>query len=100
MDYQVVLTALARSDLRAISTSIAQDSPVAAERFVNRLLDNAESLGDAPRRGKSVTDRDGVRRVVHRPYVIYYRVEENERVVRVLRFWHGARAPESLRLGK
>ena len=98
MAYQVILTAKARGDLRAIAAYISHDDPSAAVRFTGQLLDDAESLGQSPYRGTQVRQRPGVRRIVHRSYLIYYRVEENAGIIRILRAWHGARDPKTLRL--
>lgn len=97
MDYQVVLTSRARADLRAIATYIARNDAVAALRFTGRLLDHAKALNRTPFRGSPVRQRTGVRRILHSPYLIYYRVEEDSPLIRVLRFWHGARDPKKLR---
>lgn len=98
MDYQVVLTAKARADLRAIAAYVARDEPALALRFTRRLLGDAQALNRAPHRGARIRQRPGVRRIVHRPYLIYYRIEEDAAVIRILRFWHGARDPRTLRL--
>lgn len=83
--------------MRAIGAYIARDDPVAALRFTRRLLDDALALNNAPHRGAQVRQRPEVRRIVRRPYLIYYRIEENAGVIRILRFWHGARDPKTLR---
>ena len=98
MAYQVHLTTKARGDLRAIAAYIAHDDPAAAVRFTGQLLDDAESLGQAPYRGTLVRQRHGVRRIVRGAYLIYYRVEEDAGIIRILRAWHGARDPKTLRL--
>lgn len=99
MDYQVVLTAKARTDLRGIAAYIARDDPAAALRFSQQLLDDALALRLSPQRGVQVRQRPGVRRIILRSYLIYYRVEEDRSIVRVLRFWHGASDPKTLRFG-
>ena len=33
-----------------------------------------------------------------RPYLIFYRVDDAARRVEILRFWHGAQDPQRLRL--
>lgn len=44
-----------------------------------------------------VRDRVGVRKIIHAPYVVLYRVDETRRMVRVQRFWHARRDPQTLR---
>jgi len=36
---------------------------------------------------------EGVRYLVHYPYLIFYHVNEATEEVEILRFWHGARSP-------
>ena len=84
--------------MRAIAAYIANDDPSAAMRFTGQLLDDAESLSQAPYRGTQVRERPGVHRIVHRSYLIYYRVEEDAGIIRILRAWHASRDPKTLRL--
>jgi len=41
--------------------------------------------------GSLYPKRPGVRKLVSRPYIIYYRYRQEENCVDVLRYWHGAR---------
>ena len=92
MDYEVIFSPLALTDLEAIVRYVA------AERLGTRLLDQAETLCHLPHRGGPVRRRPGVRKLVSRPYLIFYRVDDAARRVGVLRFWHGAQDPGGLRL--
>jgi addiction module RelE/StbE family toxin len=96
--FQVVISTLAKADLKEITEYIAKDNPSAALRFANALLDDALSLGQSPMRGSVLKRRREVRRLVKSPYLIYYRIEEGTETVQVLRFWHGARHPKTPRL--
>lgn len=96
MAYQVTFTEPARDDLRAIVAFIAQDSPPRALTFRDRLLAEAESLARLPFRGRLLKGHSQVRRILCGDYLILYRVHEAERVVEVLRFWHGARGTPQL----
>ena len=97
MEYEVIITRSALRDLEQIRTYIARDNPSAAEAFCQKLLDGAESLRTFPERGGLVLQRPGARFVVVHPYLIIYRIMEQSRTVRVLRYWHGAR--ERVRMG-
>ena len=97
MGFQVVISTLAKADLREITEYIAKDNPASAVRFANALLDEALSLEQSPMRGSGLRRKPGVRRLVRSPYLIYYRVEEDTKTVQVLRFWHGARHPNTPR---
>jgi plasmid stabilization system protein ParE len=98
MDYKVILSPLALADLEQIVRYIASRDPAAAGRLGTRLLDQAETLCRLPHRGGPVRQRPGVRKLVLRPYLTFYRVDDAARRVDVLRFWHGAQDPRSLRL--
>ncbi|MFZ1217643.1 MAG: type II toxin-antitoxin system RelE/ParE family toxin [Chthoniobacterales bacterium] len=96
MEYEVVITLSALRDLEEIRIFIARDNPSVAETFIEKLLDGAEALSTFPERGGCVTQRPGARFVIVQPYLIIYRIMEQSRTVRVLRYWHGAR--ERMRL--
>jgi addiction module RelE/StbE family toxin len=98
MGYKVILRQGAIDDLADIVGYISKDNPQAAERLGNRLVTTAESLAEMPYRGKAVRGRPGVWRIIHRPYLIFYEIDEPSRVVEVLRFWHSARDLASLKL--
>ncbi len=95
MDYRVILSRPALRDLGEIARYIAQDNLDAAERIALELVALAESLAVLPRRGGLFRARPGVRRLVSDPYLVTYRIDETQRVVYVLRFWHAKRGPRS-----
>ena len=95
MDYRVILSRPSLRDLGKIARYIAQDSPEAAVRVGGELLTLAESLATLPRRGGQLRARPSVRRLVREPYLVTYRIDETQRVVYVLRFWHAKRDPQS-----
>jgi plasmid stabilization system protein ParE len=98
MDYRVILAPLALDDLEQIVRHVERDDPAAAERLGTRLLDQTETLCRLPHRGGPVRRRPGVRKLVLRAYLIFYRVDDSAHRIEVLRFWHGAQDPRSLRL--
>lgn len=91
MAFKILYTEDALTDLEAILDYIRADNPAAAARFGNALLNHAEMLANFPHIGSPVSQRAGVRKILHTPVRIYYRVDEKRRVVEVLHFWHGAR---------
>jgi plasmid stabilization system protein ParE len=97
MDYRVIISRPALRDLGAIARYIAQDNQDAALRVGEELITLAESLATMPRRGGEFRARPGVRRLVSAPYLVNYRIDETQRVVYVLRFWHAKRDPQSWR---
>ena len=100
MDYKVILSDLFLSDLQEIVEYLAEVSgPVTASRIGNELLDCAMEAGQSPFIGQPVKQRPDVRKVLRYHYLIYYDVNEPHKTIEVLRAWHGARDPKTLRLG-
>jgi len=97
VEYEVIITRSALRDLELIRAYIARDDPSAAEAFGRKLIDGAESLRTFPERGGCIAQRPGARFVLVHPYLIIYRIMEQSHMVRVLRYWHGAR--EQVRMG-
>ena len=99
MAYKVVLSSLFLSDLREIVDYLNEHAgPAIAIRIGNELLDRALEVGHAPFVGPPVKLRPGARKVMRYPYLIYYDVNASLKTVEVLRVWHGARDPKTLRL--
>jgi toxin ParE1/3/4 len=98
MDCSVIYSEAALSDLQKITAYIAADNVEVAKRFSNRLVDLAESLRNMPGKGRPVKGWPDVRVIVLSPYLIFYRLKLRENVVEVLRFWHGARDPDTLEI--
>lgn len=93
--YAVRISKTASSDLDAIFSYIVKQSPQNAERVLQRLLDEIFALKMLPHRYKvhkrSHRPDQVVRSMPVPPFVVYYRVIEDPRVVRVLTVRHGAR---------
>ena len=91
MAWEVVFSARSRNDLEQIVKYIARDNPAAAERFGSRLIEQAESLSDAPEIGPTLPQKPGTRFFPVGSYLIIYRPDKTQHTVRILRFWHAAR---------
>jgi toxin ParE1/3/4 len=76
---RVVWTDFALRDLERIDDYIAQDNPVAAERWVQKLMSTAETVAVAPLAGRVVPEkqRNDIREVLLRHYRIVYLVQES-----------------------
>ena len=99
MDYKIVLSGLFLSDLQEIVDYLNETAGAAiASRIGNELLDRALEAGESPFLGTPVKLRPGVRKVMKYSYLIYYDVHETSKTVEMLRVWHGARDPKTLRL--
>jgi len=83
----------AREDLRAIVRYIARDNPVRARSFGQELRDRTLLLAQYPELGR--TGRPGLpdtvrELLVHRNYIVFYRVLHEARTVEILRVKHAA----------
>lgn len=98
MDYRVLYTQRALNDLAHIIGQIAEDHAEAVSRFGNSLLDHVDLLARFPRIGSVIRKRTSVRKLLHSPFLIYYRVRDDERVVEILHVRHSARKPPTSEL--
>jgi toxin ParE1/3/4 len=86
MDYKVIYSPNAISDLAEVVGFVAQDDPQAALRLGKQL---ADSLARLPYRFSKFRRRANVRKLVTGQYLILYRIVQTAKVVEILRFWHG-----------
>jgi plasmid stabilization system protein ParE len=94
MDYRVVFSGHADRDLESVVRFLAQKNVVAAERLGHALGDDALSLAKLPQRARAVRARPGYRRLVHGPwFLIFYRVNEQGRMVEIARIWDARQDP-------
>ena len=90
---EVVVSARAKKDLTGIYNFIADDSPRAAGRVMDRLVSVFHQLAAGELHGPEVSFEDGrrARRWPVPPYRIYYRRTRSRTTI--LRVYHGARRP-------
>ncbi len=91
--YRIVWRPMAEADLDSIIDTIAQDNSTRAEEFGQDLRDKTLPLAKHPLMGR--TGRPGLpdfvrELVVHRNYIIFYRVHDEARTVEILRLKHAA----------
>src|SRR5687768_15646912 len=96
--WRVALSEQAEFDLERVTAFLARKNPVAAERIGLEIVAVVFSLELLPTRGAPVCNRLGLRKVVHRQYVVIYRLHEAARLVEIVRVWDGRRDPTGLRL--
>ena len=88
---EVIILPLAEADLEDVWTSIAFDSPKAADRMVERILKKVAVLERYPEMGQLRPELGfGIRLLIEQPYIIPYRIK-NIDIVDVIRILHGAR---------
>jgi toxin ParE1/3/4 len=89
------LSAQARADLEEVWLYIGQDSPVAADRFIDRILQACQKLAVAPRIGRSHDDLGPVLRSLPvDKYIVFYRPSKSG--IEVARVLSGYRDIEAL----
>ncbi len=93
MGLKIVISPEAIGDLKNIVSYIAPHNATAAVRLGNELIRRTKILADFPEIGRRVPESPvpTIREIIYRSYRILYRVKSEERVVEVVRFWHGAR---------
>lgn len=91
MGCKIIFAPQAIADLEQAVQYIARDNPEAAIRMGMGLIDRVAILEHFPLIGSPYPKRFGVRKLVARPYIIFYRAKPKENYVEILRYWHGAR---------
>ncbi len=91
MDFKILFSDEALSDLGDIIEYVAKDNADAACRVGESLIDHVKMLQSFPYAGVRSPNRKEVRKLFHTPYRVYYRVHQERKVVEVLHFWHAAR---------
>ena len=84
---QIRWTAEAADQLEATVKLIQQDSPTAARKVAQAIIDRIEQLAAFPSLGRP-GELKGTRELVSSPYVVVYRSTED--IVEILHIWHGA----------
>jgi toxin ParE1/3/4 len=86
---KIVWSPLAVDRVSEIAGYIAQDNPVTAESWINRVFKKVEGLKAFPESGRIVpeTDNKTIRELIYGNYRIIYRVEEKRLSVLTVR--HG-----------
>jgi addiction module RelE/StbE family toxin len=91
--YRIAWRPMAEVDLAGIIDYIGRDNPARAEAFGREIRDKTLALAQSPEMGR--TGRPGIpacvrELVVHRNYIIFYRVIEQTTTVELLRVKHAA----------
>jgi plasmid stabilization system protein ParE len=96
MGWKIIYAPVAIERLQAIVELIAKENPDAARRMGFRLIERSELLGEFPELGRPYRKRRDVRRLLCKPYVIYYRLNREQKAVEVMDFWHSAQLDPKL----
>lgn len=91
----VRITSDALADLEGIADYVRRQSPQNAAKVAATIVDAIDSLSFMPDRfkkvGKSRKRGSPVHGMVVRPFIIYYRVDQQSKAVFILNIVHGAR---------
>jgi toxin ParE1/3/4 len=79
----------ALEDLRNIADFIEKENPKAARAFVNDVRNKTQRLASFPFMGRSTEMPDIRELVVHRHYLVSYRIRPGR--IEILQIWHTAR---------
>ncbi|GMU80659.1 MAG: hypothetical protein AMXMBFR47_05300 [Planctomycetota bacterium] len=95
MKYSVEVSPVVMRAIRAQAFHIAQDKPIAAERWLGRVLRAIDGLESMPRRhaiSHLLSDSLGVeiRNLIIDRYKLFFLIDDRKRVVRIVLFRHGS----------
>jgi plasmid stabilization system protein ParE len=71
--------------------------PETSEGFGSALLNHIDLLSSFPHLGSPVIHRPGVRKLLHSPVRVYYRIRNDRKLIEVLHLWHAARRNPEVR---
>ena len=91
MDFQILYTPEALADFEQIIAYTSEYAADASSDVGHALLQHIRVLARFPQAGPLIRKRKGIRKLLHSPYRIYYRVDLRERTIQILRIWHTAR---------
>lgn len=88
---KVIWSEQALLDVEHIRDYIAQDSPVYAQPFIERLLHTTRHLPDFPKSGRPMPEADNpdIREVIYQGYRIVYRLRSE--TIEIVMVAHGSR---------
>jgi len=91
MDFQVLYTEPALTDLEEVFAWSWERHSGSTERFGLALLNHIDLLKSFPRLGTPVKGFPGIRRLLHSPFHVYYRLLPEQKRIEILHFWHISR---------
>jgi plasmid stabilization system protein ParE len=90
--YRILFSSDASRDLDRIIQYVAASSPAGARSLRESILDQIVRLNLFPHRNQVVGQQPSdVRSITVENHIIYFRIIERSKAVRVLRIYHGAR---------
>ena len=96
MAFKILYHEDALADLEEILDRSAEQYPATTWQFANNLFNHLDSLEAFPYLGALVKGHPNVRRLLHSPLYLYYRVDVDRGGIEILHFWHTSRQPPKL----
>lgn len=96
--WRVTLTQEAEADLAALVGFLAAKRPGAAERIGLEIVEAIFTLDRLPNRGAPMRKRPGLQKLVHRHWLLIYRVNASASLVEIIRIWDNRRDPARLKI--
>jgi plasmid stabilization system protein ParE len=96
MAFKILYHEEALADLKETFHWSREKHPQTTEQFANDLFDRIELLAALPYIGTALKGYPHVRRLLHSPLYVYYRLNENRRTIEILHFWHCSRRDPQL----
>jgi plasmid stabilization system protein ParE len=91
MAFEILYHEDALADLEEIFEWSREKHPETTEQFANELFDHLELLQALPYVGAPVKGNPRIRRLLHSPLYVYYRLDANRGAIEILHFWHSSR---------
>jgi addiction module RelE/StbE family toxin len=87
---RIVWTEHAETDLDELFDYIARNSPIYAERFVDRILEAVVRLAELPRVGRQVPEgkAEHIRELIVQSQRVIYAIDDDQDTVRILALVH------------
>ena len=91
MAFKILYHEDALADLEEIFEWSRDKHPETTEQFADDLFAHVDLIGAFPRLGSPIKRHPRMRRLVHSPLYVYYRVDEERGAVEILHFRHTSR---------
>ena len=89
MKYSIKYSVFAREDVREIKKHLAQFYPSTPEKFTSELKRCIAMLVTTPKMFEAYENNTNYRKMVVQDYVVFYRIDEEEKRVLIYRVLHG-----------
>jgi len=91
MDFKILYHEDALADLEEIFEWSREKHPQTTEQFANDLFEHIELLQALPYIGAPIKEHPQLKRLLHSPLYVYYRLDENRGAIEILHFRHSSR---------